>query len=45
MTGGLRSMPKVKDADIKKLSTTKQEFVFALKKVSQRIEKPKPTSK
>ena len=36
---------KVKDADIKKLSTTKREFVYALKKVSQRIEKPKPVSK
>jgi len=30
---------KIKDTDIKKLSTTKQEFMFALKKVSQRIEK------
>ncbi len=33
-------MAKVKDSDIKKLSTTKREFVSALKKVSQRIEKP-----
>lgn len=33
-------MPKVRDIDIKKLSTTKHEFVSALKKVSQRIEKP-----
>ena len=31
---------KVKDSEIKKLSTTKREFVSALKKVSQRIEKP-----
>jgi len=31
-------MPKVKDIDIKKLSTTKREFVFALKKVSQQID-------
>ncbi len=30
---------RVRDIDIKKLSTTKREFVFALKKVSQRIEK------
>ena len=39
------AMVKVKDADIKKLSTTKQEFMSALKRVSQRIEKPKPSSK
>jgi len=32
-------MLKVKDADIKKLTTTKQEFMSALKKVGQRIEK------
>jgi len=38
-------MSRVKDADIKKLSTTKQEFVSVLKKVSQRIEKPKPSTK
>jgi len=38
-------MAKVKDPDIKKLSTTKQEFVSALRKVSQRIEKPKTPSK
>ncbi len=31
-------MPKIKDADIKKLATTKREFVSALKKVSQRIQ-------
>ncbi|MBA7701788.1 hypothetical protein ES703_110534 [subsurface metagenome] len=36
-------MAKVKDIDTKKLSTTKQEFMSALKKVSRRIEKPKPT--
>lgn len=39
------AMVKVKDADIKKLSTTKQEFMSALKKDSRRIEKPKPTPK
>ena len=38
-------MAKVNDIDIKKLSTTKQEFVFALKKVSKRIEQPKPSPK
>lgn len=38
-------MPKVKDADIKGLSTTKQEFISALQRVSQRIKKPKPVSK
>ena len=32
-------MANVKSADIKKLSTTKREFVFALKRVSQSIEK------
>ncbi len=36
---------KVKDVDIKKLSTTKQEFVFALKKVSKRIDKTKASIK
>ena len=41
----LKSMPKVKDADIKKLSTTKRDFVSALKRVSKRIEQPKPASK
>ena len=34
-------MLKVKDADIKKLTTTKQEFVSALKKVSQRTQSSK----
>ena len=34
-------MPKVKDADIKKLFITKREFVSALKKVSQHTENPK----
>jgi len=38
-------MANVKTIDIKKLSTSKREFVSALKKVSQRIEKPKPASK
>jgi len=38
-------MPEVKDIDIKKLSTTKREFISALRKVSQRIEKPKTPSK
>jgi len=33
-------MGKVKDIDIRKLSTTKREFVFALRKVSQKIERP-----
>ncbi len=36
---------KVKDADIKKLSIPKRDFMSALKKVSHRIEKPKPSSK
>ena len=38
-------MAKVRDTDIKKLSTTKQEFVSALKKVSRQTEKPKPSPK
>jgi len=38
-------MPKVKDIDIKKLSTTKREFISALRKVRQRIEKSKTPSK
>jgi len=38
-------MPKVKDADIKKLFITKREFVSALKKVSQHTEKPKISPK
>jgi len=38
-------MVKVKDIDIKKLSTTKREFISALRKVSQSIEKPKTSSK
>ncbi len=38
-------MPKVKDIDIKKLSISKQEFMSALKKVSQRTEKSKPSPK
>lgn len=38
-------MANAKSIDIKKLSTAKQEFVSALKRVSQRIEKPKPASK
>ena len=38
-------MAKVKDIDIKKLSTTKREFVFALKKVSKHNENPKPALK
>ena len=38
-------MAKVKDTDIKKLSTTKRGFYSALKKASQRIEKPKSSSK
>ena len=31
-------MPKVKDIDIKKLSTTKQDFALALKKACRKIE-------
>jgi len=45
MTGVLRSMPKVKDGEIKNLSQPKREFISALKKVSQRIEKPKSSPK
>ncbi len=38
-------MPKVKDANIKNLSA-KESVVFSdLKKVSQRIERPKPSPK
>lgn len=33
-------MANVKTVDIKKLSTTKQEFMSALKRVSKRIEQP-----
>jgi len=36
---------KTKDTDIKKLSTTKREFISALKKVTQGVEKPKTASK
>ena len=43
--GVLRSMPKIKDTENKNISTTKPEFVFALKKVSQRINKPKALAK
>lgn len=32
-------MAKVRDIDIKKLSTTKREFMSTLKKISQRIKK------
>jgi len=39
------AMAKVRDIDIKKLSITKQEFMSALKKVSQKTEKPKPSLK
>jgi len=38
-------MAKVKDIDTKKLSITKQEFMSALKKVSQRVEKTKVSTK
>jgi len=38
-------MAKVKDSDIKKLSTTKRDFISALKKVSQQIDKPKSSSR
>ena len=32
---------KAKDIDIKKIATTKQEFISALKKVSQQVGKEK----
>ena len=32
-------MPKVKDAEIKNLTTTKREFVSALKKVTRPLNK------
>ena len=35
-------MSKAKDIDAKKLSIPKRDFISALKKVSQRTEKPKP---
>ena len=38
-------MSKVKDIDVKKLSIPKRDFISALKKVSQRIEKPKSSLK
>ncbi len=38
-------MPKVKDIDVKKLSTTRKEFYSDLKKASQRVEKPKSSPK
>jgi len=38
-------MPKVKDINIKKLGTIKQDFLKDLKKASQRIEKSKPSPK
>jgi len=38
-------MAKVKDIDIKKLSISKREFVSALKRVSQRIDKTKASNK
>jgi hypothetical protein len=31
-------MAKVRDIDVKKLSTSKREFISALKKVSQKIQ-------
>jgi hypothetical protein len=36
---------KIKDTDIKKLSVPKQEFVSALKKVSQKTDKSKTLPK
>jgi len=45
MLRGMGVMAKVRDIDIKKLSTTKQEFMFALKKVSQRVDKAKASTK
>lgn len=38
-------MPEVKDIGINKLSTTKREFISALKEVSQQVENPKTSSK
>jgi len=38
-------MSRVKDIDVKKLSIPKRDFISALKKVSQRTEKPKPSPK
>jgi len=38
-------MTKIKDEDIKKLSTTKRDFYSALSKASQRIDKPKSAPK
>ena len=38
-------MPKIKDAEIKNLSQPKRDFILALKKVSQHIEKPKSSPK
>lgn len=45
MLRGMMAMAKVRDTDIKKLSTTKQEFMSALKKVSQRVDKAKASTK
>ena len=45
MIEALSSMPKLKDAEIKNLSTTKRGFMSALKKVSRQTEKLKPPSK
>jgi len=38
-------MPRIKDSEIEKLSLPKGGFISALEKVSQRIEKPKPSPK
>ncbi len=38
-------MPKVKDADIKKLSIPRRDFYSTLKKVSKRNGEPKPSLK
>ena len=45
MIGVLRSMPKVKDDEIKKLSLPRGEFIYALKRVSRQVEKPKSSPK
>ena len=38
-------MPKVKDSEIKDISTTKRLFIADLKKVSKRNGEPKPSPK
>ncbi len=40
VVGDIQIVPKVKDEDIKNLTTSKKAFLYNLKKVSQKIEKP-----